>query len=81
MPLTANQIPIHEWPQIAASYMAVRILLSQVSVPRALAVGYVHEARRICLLTDFARVTTAEDLMRYREYLCDLLSECEDELQ
>jgi len=81
MSLTANQIPLHEWPNVAASYMSVRLLLSQVTMPAPFARTQLKEVHRLCNLTDFQTVTNAQELVGFREYLHNLLLECEEELQ
>ena len=84
MPLTTNQIPLHEWPNIAAAYMAVRILLhSPAKFQDANGAMDEHKARvaRVVILLEYPLSNNVKDFARLREYLCNLLLECEEELQ
>jgi len=84
MPLTANQIPLHEWPNVAAAYMAVRIILhSPAKFQGTNGAMAEHKAgvARVVILLEYPLTNNVKDLARLREYLCDLLLECEEELQ
>jgi len=84
MTLTANQIPLHEWPNVAAAYMAVRILLHSPEKCMG-ANGAMDEHRagvaHVVILLEYPILNNVKDLVRLREYFCDLLLECEEELQ